>query len=124
MPADFDRNAIGSIEDLQRELTGLDEQRSQVEQKLKTLDNSGVGGAGGRDRQGPAGGAWRSSRVSGGGASGGGAGGGIGRGVGNVRGFDRVRDGDGRGSIVGRFVCVGEVGGPRWGARGGRGGGV
>lgn len=100
MTADFDRNAIGSIEDLQRELTGLEEQRSQVEQKLKTLDNSG--GPGGRDRQGPAGGIWRSGRVGGGGV-----GGGIGRGVGNVRGFDRVRDGDIRGNNVGRFVVLG-----------------
>lgn len=57
---DFDRHAIGSLEDFQRELSSLEQQRTQVEEKLKAFDTTGAG----RDR-GPAG-AWRSGRGGGG----------------------------------------------------------
>lgn len=59
---DFDRNAIGSLEDLQREWDGLENERSQVEERLRRFETSGRGGGPGRR------GGWK----------GGGGGGGIG----------------------------------------------
>ena len=61
---DFDRDAIGSLEDLQREWDGLENERAKVEDKLRSFDAAGRGGLG-----------WR-----------GGRGGGRGRGVGGIGG--------------------------------------
>lgn len=54
---DFDRNAIGSLEDLHREWDGLETERAQVEDKLRSFDAAGRGGPG-----------WRSGRGGGRGA--------------------------------------------------------
>lgn len=48
---DFDRDAIGSLEDLHREWDGLENERAKVEDRLRsfdTADRSGSGWRGGR----------------------------------------------------------------------------
>lgn len=71
---DFDRNAIGSLEDVHREWDSLETERAKVEDKLRSFDapaggrGGGFGGRGvrvigggrGRDRSG--GGDWRRDR--------------------------------------------------------------
>lgn len=41
---DFDRNAIGSLEDLQREWDGLETERAKVEDKLRSFEATNRGG--------------------------------------------------------------------------------
>lgn len=72
---DFDRDAIGSLEDLQREWDGLENERAKVQDRLRSFDASGRGRLG-----------WRGGR---------GGGRGVGRGVGGIggRGQGRVAGG-------------------------------
>lgn len=52
---DFDRTAIGSLEDLQREWSGLDAERAKVEDKLRSFDAARLA------RERPSIGAWRNA---------------------------------------------------------------
>lgn len=65
---DFDRDAIGSLEDLHREWDGLENERAKVEDRLRSFDAGGRGGLGRRGGRG----------------GGGGRGNGGGRGIGHV----------------------------------------
>ncbi|CAM9223659.1 unnamed protein product, partial [Scytosiphon promiscuus] len=59
IPMDFDRNAIGSLEDVHREWDSLDAERAKVEDKLRSFDASRGGrgaGAWGRGGRGGSGG--------------------------------------------------------------------
>ena len=44
VPMDFDRDAIGSLEDLHREWDGLETERAKVEDRLRSFDAAGRGG--------------------------------------------------------------------------------
>lgn len=68
---DFDRNAIGSLEDVRREWDSLENERAKVEDKLRSFDTTGGRGGGFGGRGGRAGGGGR-GRVSGFGGRGGG----------------------------------------------------
>lgn len=74
---DFDRDAIGSLEDLHREWDGLETERAKVEDRLRSFDAAGRGGGPG----------WRSGGRGGGRGSGSG-----GRGHGQAGGGDWSRD--------------------------------
>lgn len=78
---DFDRNAIGSLEDVHREWDSLETERAKVEDKLRSFDAS---------RGGRGAGPWGRGGRGGGGGGGGGRGNGFTRGGG---GGDWSRDG-------------------------------
>ncbi|CAM9835807.1 unnamed protein product, partial [Choristocarpus tenellus] len=41
---EFDRNAIGSLEDLEKEWDGLEKERAAVETRLRNFESAGRGG--------------------------------------------------------------------------------
>ena len=67
---DFDRNAIGSLEDVRREWDSLESERAKVEDKLRSFDTAGGRGGGFGMRGGRAGGGGRGRGNSFGGGGG------------------------------------------------------
>lgn len=72
---DFDRNAIGSLEDVRREWDSLENERAKVEDKLRSFDTAGGRGGGFGGRGGRAGGGGGGGRGRGNGFGGRGGGG-------------------------------------------------